>query len=347
MFEHPYILLALFLLLTAFVWRNSRYYLRHAYLQSVGSKACRKWVENGFFMMGWILLVLAAADPTWGVTEIERKQPVNKYVLLNDGSGSMVDANKERGIGLRLDVLAKANKSFLNLLDKRSDGSKDLVGAIVFSTDAYVVSYLVDDPQFVFKKLDMINYQVSPLGGATNINLAIWAGLEMLIFGSSDPDGEFNTVRSQMFGAGHDYKRSDVLLAKYKAKAEHSCLIIFTDGDFVDPHGGPKHMSIYKQLRLCKDIGVKVYVISVEYIDPYVLKYTKDTGGYAQSFSSFDENKFQKAYEAVVRSQSQTVVVTEKNVRHSFAKHLGFVAFAFLFLCSLSRFTRGRSLTEI
>src|SRR6185369_2843283 len=88
---------------------------------------------------------------------------------------------KENGIGVELTAVLSGNDKLLNFLGKREDGSRDLVGAIVFSNDAFTVSNLCDDPFFVQKKLKRIDYRLSPLAGGTDIESGLWAALEMLL----------------------------------------------------------------------------------------------------------------------------------------------------------------------
>jgi hypothetical protein len=355
MFEHPYFL-GLFILALAFlVWRSSRYYLRHAYLETLRQAGGKNWfnfrkIQTFCSFLGWTLLVIAAANLMWGFTERQTKQPVHKYVLINDGSGSMVDGQAERGMGQRLTVLNKGNKALLNMLDKRSDGSRDMVGAVVFSTDAFVISYMVDDPKFVGKKLDLIEYRQPPLSQGTDVDKAIWSGLEMLIANTEEPGDDLYALQSRMYGQGHRYAADEISKAaveKYKPKTEHSCLIVFTDGEFAMPEGHHHRMSVFKLLHLCKDLGVRVYVVSVETVDPFVLRYVTDTGGYAQVFKDFDEQKFEKAYESIVQSQTKDEIVVEQRVNRSLAPYFGLAALSCLFIGSLLRLTTDRNFTEV
>lgn len=352
MFNQPYFLLLLLLPAAFLFYRSRRYYLRHAYVKSLTEAkpdVHNKFIQAVCMGLGWFMLVLAAANFLWGMTVVERRQPVHKYILINDGSGSMVDPRKERGVGKRLDPVYKGNKALLDMLDKRKDGSRDLVGAIVFSNDAFVVSYMVDEPQFVAKKLSFVNYNAPPMALGTQLENALWAGIDMILSNEKETSSDLNSIRLKMFGVDTDYKKEDIqtTLEKYRLIAQHSCVIIFTDGEFDQPQGSPNRMSVYKQLRLCKDLGIKVYVISVETIDSFVQRYTKDTGGFSVIFRDFDEDKFRKAYESVVESQTQEEIVTEHQVDKSLASLMAAISLGFLSVGLLLRLTIDRNFTEV
>lgn len=352
MFDNPYFLL-LFVLSAAFlVYRSRRYYLRHAYVRSLtDAKPAAQYrvVQTGCMFAGWCLLILASANFLWGTTVVQKHHPVHKYILINDGSGSMVEIKRDRGVGRRLDLLYKGNKALLDMLDKRNDGSKDLVGAIVFSNDAFVVSYMVDEPQFVAKKLSYVDYRYPPMNQGTQLENALWAGIEMILSNEKEIDDDLNKVNSRMYGVGFDYEKKDVqsILEKYRPIAQHSCVVIFTDGEFDNPAGTKNRMSVYKQLRLCKDLGIKVYVISVETVDNFVERYTKDTGGFSTIFQDFDENKFKKAYENIVESQAQEEIIVEQHIKKSFATIIATIALGFLSVGLFLSLTTGRNFTEV
>ena len=352
MFEKPYFLLLLLLPMIFIFYKYHRYYLRHAYVKSLTqSRPTKQYIYFQFICtsIGWLLLVLSAADFVWGTDVIIKKQPIHKYVLINDGSGSMVEINKIRGLGKRLASVHKGNEALLDMLDKRNDGSRDLVGAIVFSTDAFVVSYMVDEPSFVNKKLATIDYRLQPLNSGTVLDRALWSGINMILSNEKDPDDDLKMLYLLMFGMGHDYKRDSVetVIEKYRSIAEHSCIIIFTDGEFDSPGGFRGRMSVYKQLHLCKDLGIKVYVISVESVDQYVQMYIKDTGGFYIIFRDFDESKFRQAYESIVESQAKEEIAIEERVVKSFASSLALIAFVFLITGLFFRLTFDRNFTEV
>lgn len=354
MFDNLYFLLLLMLSAAFLVYRGRRYFLKHAYVHSLTNTRpdghCKsKIFQSCMMIIGWLLLIAASATPTAGTTIVQKRHPVHKYILINDGSGSMVDVRQERGVGKRLDPVYKGNKALLDMLDKRNDGSKDLVGAIVFSNDAFVVSYMVDDPQFVAKKLSFVDYRRHPMNSGTQLENALWAGIEMILSNEKETDDDLRVIQNRMFGIGQDYKRDDVqtTLEKYRSKAQHSCVIIFTDGEFDNPAGNRGRMSVYKLLHLCKDLGIKVYVISVEVVDNFVERYTKDTGGFSTIFRDFDEAKFRKAYENVVESQTQEEIVVEQHVKKSFATITALIALGFLSVGLFLSLTVGRNFTEV
>ncbi len=195
----------------------------------------------------------------------------------------------------------------------------------------------------------MVKYNLHPLSGGTDIDKAIWSGLEMLVSNYEEPEDDFDMLQTRMYGTGQEYKQDDLssIVAKYRKKVEYSCLIIFTDGEFDQPAGNKHRMSIYKQLRLCKDLGVKVYVISVEVVDPLVLRYTNDTGGYAQIFKGFEQKQFEKAYESIVQSQSKDEIVVDRQVKRSLSWLFGIMALVLLGLYFFLNVTSKRNFTQI
>lgn len=335
--NNPYFLLLFLMLFLLWIFPKRKYYLTLSWALPVQKKFNYLGVlKNLSLYLGWMLIVIAAIDPLFGMKLTYEKQLVHKYVFLNDASGSMVENNKEQGIGKRLSVLMKGNKAFLDLLDKRDDKSKDLIGAIVFADSAFIVSYIVDDPPFVYKKLSNIDYRVSPLNQGTRIDEALWAGIDMLIFHSSSKFyTDLNSIKSRMYGEGLNYKNDNKtkdLIKEFKDKISGDSLIIFTDGEFFMPQGNDLVMSTYKLLNLCKDLGIKVYAISVEKIDPMVASLCKASGGFAKVLSSFDNNLFIKTYENILNSQPKEYLQQEGFVNISYANWIGFVGLMFLTL---------------
>ena len=301
-------------------------------------------------IFGWLFLIIAAAHFTYGVKEKVTKQAVHKYVLINDASGSMVSNGDKRGVGQGLKAVEAGNKALLDLLSSRSDGSKDFVGATVFDHDSYVVSYLVDDPQFVKQKLSTINYNLPPLGGGTQLDRAIWGGIEVIINSDDDLDQKETTVlMSRIYGSG-DLKKDDSLLEvirKHKPKSDGASLVIFTDGVFSNVDGTTTQMSGIKLLELCDELGIRVYMISVSAMPTPVLSKLKETGGDGIVSASFDAKTFSKIYRDIVNSQSQETVVIEQTAKKSFSTELGIAATVLLLFGFIQSHIINRRYTEV
>lgn len=353
MFEHPYFLGLFGLLLAFLAYRSGRYYLRHAYISSMrtvqGGHGWTGRVQSGFYAMGWAVLVIAAANPIVGRKEQVRKQAVHKYVMINDASGSMVDSQKERGVGAALMAIEAGNAAMIDLLDKRADGSKDYIGATVFDTESYVVSYLVDDPQFVGTKLKSINYNKPPLGGGTQVDKALWGGILMTANHEDHlTKDEVETISIRMFGGGVSYKNElDAVIKKCLPITDGTSLVLFTDGGFANPQGGPRQMSAFKLLALCKDLKIRVYIISVDVIQPDILRAIKDTGGNGIVRRTFDPEAFRQIYKDIVESQTTETVIVDQEVKQSLGTILGTVAGAMLCTAFFLSQTLNRKYTEV
>ena len=356
MFEHPYFLAITVLAVAFLFYRQHRYYLTHAYVKALKATQQRfrlDWrsaAQKLFVLIGWLCLIVAASGMTWGFVQPTKKQQVHKYVLVNDGSGSMVDGGKPQGKGKQLQAVHTGNVALLDMLSQRDDGSKDSVGAVVFSNDAFIVSYLVDDPKFIEKNLGYVDYRQWPMAGGTNLEKALWCGMEMLIRdGKKADDDDVFALQRAMYGQGEKYARNEKmsqLVHKYIKIVEGGSIVIFTDGMF-SPQGHATMMSTFKLLDLCKELHIRVYLISVEMVDQQVSLGLKETGGFGVVLTSFDERSLQKAYEDVVKSQSQEEIVVDQPVRRPLSPIFAAVAFVLISVGLLLRLTLNRSYTEV
>jgi hypothetical protein len=319
-------------------------------MESVGKVSWWNLAKTFCYASGMVVLVAAAANYLLGYKETTKVQAVHKYVMINDASGSMVDVSKERGVGQSLGAIEAGNEALLDLLSKRNDGSKDFVGATVFTDNSYVVSYMVDDPKIVRQKLLQVNYSLPPLNGGTLMDKALWGGIELVANHDDNlTDDELKLMTNRMSGRGLTFKKDseiDRIVQKCLPLTKGTSLIIFTDGVFSNPLGGPLQMSAFKLLQLCQELKIRVYIISVEQIEPSMLKAIKETGGQGIVRKSFEKEAFREIYSDIVNSQSQETVVVERDMRQSLGTWFGLVAG--ILLCSgffLSQ-TLCRRLTE-
>lgn len=355
MFKQP-LFLSLFALVSLFLWlRHQRYFLRHSYVDSLSQvTGVSHWrvVKAGCFYLALACFIFAAADPQFQVTEQKHTMLVHKYVLINDGSGSMVEGNKDRGVGRALGTVQKGNEVFLKLLDQRNDGSKDLVGAIVFSNDAYIVSHLVDDPAFVAKKLSYVDYRNAPMNGGTQLEKALWAGvfLAMNVNKGTELSDDMNRIQVRMYGYGFKVKQ-DAFVKKVvddnQDRVKGASLVIFTDGVFYQPEGANQVMSCYKIMDFCKLMGIRIYVISVEQLQSLVMVSCKETGGSGVVIKEYNQARFDQAYTDIVKSQANEYVVTEKVADKSLAMWMAIVGLCFFLINLVLANTISRVFTEV
>jgi len=355
MFKQPLFLL-LFALVPLFLWfRHQRYFLRHSYVDSLSQvSGVSRWraIKTVCFFLALTCFILAAADPQFQVTESKQTLSVHKYVLINDGSGSMVEANKDRGVGRALGTVGKGNEAFLKLLDQRNDGSKDLVGAVVFANDAYVVSHLVDDPTFVTKKLSYIDYRRPPMNGDTQLEKALWAGVFLVlnVNKGTELSDDMKRLQVRMYGQGLRVKQDSLVnkvVAENKDRAKGASLVIFTDGIFDKPEGTQHIMSCYKIMDLCRLLGIRVYVISVEQLQDLVMLYCKESGGNGVVIREYNQARFDQAYTDIVKSQANEYVIMERVEDRSLAMWLATGGLCFFLVNLVLANTVSRVFTEV
>lgn len=327
MIEHPYLLLLLLLFPVYFYYRNvTKYYFRHAYLDNLRNKASKGFFRWQYLILaGAFFLTLAACNIVWKNTEVVRVYQVHKYVLVNDGSGSMVNAQKENGIGDQLTAVLSGNDKLFDFLGRRKDGSKDLVGAIVFADDAFTVSGLTDDPRFVQKKLKRIDYRLPPMSGGTDIESGLWAALEMLLSQNNEvKQEELDHLQFMFYGGGNDVKKDEMLdsIVARKDKFAGSSIIIFTDGIF-NAVGDQNKMSSFKIINFCKLLGIRVYFISIFDLNKNLITVCRDTGGRGDVVKGYDQKRLEQIYEEIATSQANEYTTKEQTVDHSLSDLLG------------------------
>lgn len=303
-FSFPYFfLLFLGFLLLWFLPKN-KYYLALSWADPVKKKFnWSNFIKQSLLYIGIALLIIAATGPYIQNSIVVKKQLSHNYVLVNDASGSMVDFRFKNGIGENLEPLIKGNEVFLNSLNKRDDETIDFVGCVVFCSEAYIVSNLVNDANFVLNKIKNINYVQPPLATGTRIDNGIWAAIEVLLKGE-----DLISIKNRMHGKGIEYKKDENIIQKInflREKTKESSIIIFSDGAFFMPDGSNDSswsniMSSYKIINLCKDLGIRVYFISVDTVDNDINKLILTTGGFTKTITFFDKNLFEKVYKDIL-----------------------------------------------
>lgn len=349
MIHNPYLLLLLLVFPAYFLIRKRvKFYFRHAYIDNLSSNTARETISWRYaIFLGMFFLILAASNIVLKTKESVRSYQVHKYVLVNDGSGSMVNVAKENGIGRELNAVLAGNDKLFDFLGNRKDGSKDLVGAIVFSNDAFTVSNLTDDPKFVQKKLKRIDYRVSPLAAGTDIEAGLWASLEMLLASNVDQD-ELDHLQFKCFGIENEIKLDDKLnlIVDKKDKLAGSSVIIFTDGIF-NPYGNKSKLSSFKIIDFCRLIGVRVYFISLFDLDKKLISFCKATGGRGEVVAGYDQKRLEEIYDDIVKSQANEYVVKETTVDHALSDFFGIAGLSFMVIGLLMHLTIQLNFTEV
>lgn len=302
-------------------------------------------------LLGSSFLVLGAANFVWKTKETSRISLVHKYVLINDGSGSMVNGSKPNGIGKELISVLSGNAKLFDFLSKREDGSKDLVGAVVFSSDSFVVSYLSDDPEFVHKKLKRIDYRLHPLNQGTYVAAGLWTGLEMVLAHEHTiSQSDLDHLQLKFYGQGHEIKK-DIITDSMIANRDRfvgSSLIFFTDGIFDYPEGNPFVMSTYKIINFCKEMGIRVYFISIFQLDQLVIKYCKDSNGRGELITDgYNKKRLEEIYEDIVTSQAKEYAIKEDTVDRSLGTILGFIGLVLILFGLILHNTKQLNFTEV
>lgn len=349
MINNPYLLLLLCVFPLYFLIRKRvKFYFRHAYIDTLsGNKACAVVNWQSFIMIGILFLILAASNITWQTKESVKVFKVHRYVLVNDGSGSMVERDKDNGIGKALNSVLSGNNRLFDFLGKRKDGSKDLVGAIVFSDDAFTVSNFSDDPEFVKKKLHRIDYREYPLSSGTDIEAGLWAAVEMLLLDNIDKD-ELSYLQVRFYGEGYELKVDDKLqsIVNKKNNVVGSSIIIFTDGIF-NAYGNQKKMSSHKIINFCKLVGIRVYFISLFALDSKISEFCKATGGRGEIVSGYDQKRLEEIYDDIAKSQAKEYSFKEMSVDHSLSDIFGLIGLALIVLGLVLHVTLQRNFTEV
>ena len=353
MIENPYFLLLLLVFLLYFCfWKSRKFYFRHPCMENLPTFNPKFWLSWEFLMLTGILFLIAgAANFVWKTKESSKVNLVHKYVLINDGSGSMVDNNRPNGVGDALTAVLSGNAKLFDFLGKRNDGSKDLIGAVAFSSDSFIVSYLSDDPDFVHKKLKRIDYRLPPMNQGTYVAAGLWTGLEMILSHDQSISPEsLDNLQVKFYGQGHNIKHNNTTesIVANKANFAGTSLIFFMDGVFFAPDGNKNIMSTYKIINFCKEMGIRVYFISIYQLDQTIIRYCKDTNGRGEIVADgYNKKKLEAIYEDIVTSQAKEYIIKEENVDRSLGTILGSIGLV-LVLCGLVlHTTKQLNFTEV
>ena len=361
MFDSPLWLALLIVPFVLLFYFNRRYYLRHSNVSTLKEKQrinVAGMVSKYCFWLGWVCLVLAAGNFTLGFVKKHKTALTHNYVLINDGSGSMLgqrDSNDPLDFGESIESLISANNKFLSLV-KENEKIKNYVGSIVFSNDPFVVSPLVEDPDFVFSKLRSINWRSPPLGSGTEMNKAIWSGIMMVLKKNKDQGGSFYSeedlfkLEARLNGRTKSLNLNDRELLsktkKLKNELKGSCLIVFTDG-YVTLDGDPHRKSTLKVLLLCKELDIKTYLISVQVVNNELRSYIEKTDGQAIVIKSINRDKLEKVYVEILSRESKESLVVDQVVKKSYSNILGFVSMVFLLCSTILNNTINRDITDL
>jgi hypothetical protein len=334
-FERPWLLTALIVFPLFFL--SGAYYIRVPWGLAGSRKDYVLIIKCFIYYLAYACLVIATAGPIGGITIKENKALSRRYVLVNDASGSMVSNDLPRGVGDRLKAVELGNDYFLKLVK-----NGDLVGASVFSDDFFIICYPTTDVKFVKNRLDSIDYTIPPLSWGTRLDLAVWGGIEMIL---KDKNG-WDAVKSRM----HKTVKDDNIVDEFSKKNDlsGSSIILFTDGEFYMAEGDDRTvMSMFKLFDLCKKIKVKVFILSVELIDPVISECVVNTGGYTSYLSqAFSPDEFKKAYESILEMSPVEHVVSERVERVDFSKFFAIAGVLFLLIDRLLKMIFFR-ITEI
>lgn len=351
MIQNPYLLLLLLLFPLYFYFSHRvKFYFRHAYLDGLSSKIVKNYINWRFFiLLGVFSLVLAACNIVFQMKETIKVYQAHKYVLVNDGSGSMIDVRKENGIGNELTALISGNDKLLDFLGNRQDGSKDLVGAIVFSDDAFTVAGITDDPKFIQRKLKRIDYRVPPMAQGTNIESGLWAAVEMLLSHNDIvKHGELDRLQFKFYGNDRQVKSDGEIesIISRKDKFAGSSIIIFTNGIF-NAEGNNSKMSSFKIIDFCRLVDIRVYFISIYDLDNRLITFCKNTGGRGDIIKGYNKERLEEIYNEIAVNQSNEYVVKEQSVDHSFSMIFGSIGLLLILVGMFIHTTFQLDFTEV
>jgi len=287
MFENSYWLVLLLIFPVLWKFNKSKYYAKVSSSFFMSSKKMNVGKILSYFII--LYLFLASIGISIQYENALFSQEKRHYILVNDGSLSMVSAELT-------EPLLRANYIFLDLL--KTSNFPDTVGSIVFSDNAFIVSYLLDDVDFTIEKLKRVKWDQYPLNLGTSVENALWTSF--LISMKKYPDKlNLSELKNGLSGKGIDADLSHIPVLKFKEYLKGTCLILFTDGYFSPNPLSKSGLSPIKIMDMLRKVGVIVYIIdleppNVQLIESGFVGYVKDTGGdmiYAKQQSLSDVYK--------------------------------------------------------
>lgn len=361
MFDHPWVFLSLIFLIAVIFWRKSGYFVKvgslskiaPSYERNKGKIIWKKFFPLFVFFSGMSLLILSAADFWMGYQQQSKKYLLHNYVMINDGSGSMLWDPQT------IPTLLSGNKVFFETLKEldRKDDERDLVAQVVFSNGSYVVSYFREDYDNLMRKMELVDWRASPLNQGTDAGSGFWSAIQL-------------TLKKNSYNGGHNYSSEEMkmLIAHVRGAEEDEfklggklkektailrdelkgyVFIVFTDGQF-DMSPYPEFISPGKTISLCKELGIKVYIISVGSANAELQESIRATGG-SMFFikTSRDSKALAVLYKKIAENESRSTKNFVEQKKHYYYQWFAVPALALLSLWIVLKNTVSRSLTEL
>ena len=187
----------------------------------------RPWLKFIFFMLAFVSLVIAAADPQVGLKMEEEKRKGADLMILLDVSNSMLSQD------IQPSRLENAKRAIAQLIDNLHS---DRIGLIVFAGEAYVQLPMTTDYSAAKLFLSTINTNMVPTQG-TAIGAAIDLGMKSFDF----KDGTGKSMIIITDGENHE---DDAVAAAKNATDKDVTVNVVGIGS---PEGGP--IPIYQDGR--------------------------------------------------------------------------------------------------
>jgi len=273
-----------------------RFWLRRRFWEHPGGSVwtdprMRSWpwhhLPDTFMVLAFVLLAVALADPRVRRPVVGTETEGRAIVMVLDLSFSMQErvgpapAGKQDflfffGEGdprpTRLDVLKSAMRDFVSLRHG------DRIGLVVFSENAYVISPLTDDYQYLSRYIDMIDVNTLAGEGYTAIGEGVAVATTLLEAQGvthgrrgvvlAFTDGETNSGRDAvdavraMHEAGHRGYLVGVDLPDYVVRREQVRRLVdaftATGGRYYDAKSGPQLEAAYRDVSALETASLRL-----------------------------------------------------------------------------------------
>lgn len=123
----------------------------------MGQSGAARWLPLALLGLGWLLAVIALANPSYERRPVPAIRPLAARVVVMDLSRSMEAAD------LKPSRLARARYKVADILGRSRDGQ---VGLVAFAGEAFVVAPLSDDADTLLAMLDALSPDVMPVRGS-------------------------------------------------------------------------------------------------------------------------------------------------------------------------------------